>query len=152
MPRQAREASSSPESKLRAALQEVYDRHKHEVRVSPAWLATETMITLDKEKLAPALVYLAAHLELRQLARELCRAKWEPGDEIEQHELFPDLQSRYPIVRARGEDPEYVLLDHMTLADCEAMIARLRAEASAKLEHARALQIFAEAKFGRRTA
>jgi len=127
---------------LRLYIASIYERSEHAIKVSPSWLATEAMAKLDPDKISPHLVYLGCHLQLRQIARSICRAKFEPDDEeAEQHALFPDLQKRYPIVRqSRDDEPEYILLEHMSKDDVLFNVARLRKEASAKLVHADALE------------
>lgn len=129
------------EQKLRLVLLGIYERRSDEIRISPSWLATEAMNNLDAEKRSPALVYEAAHLQLRQIARSICRRKVEEdSEETEQHELFPNLQKRYPAVHTADAEPEYVLLEHLTEEDVAFNVRRLRAEADAKLHHADALE------------
>lgn len=139
------------ETKLRALLSEIYEFRTDEIRVSAAWLATEAMQRLDPNKTAPTLVYLAAHLQLRQLARSLFRHKFEADDdgEVEQHELFPDLQRRYPAAHSTDAEPEYVLLEHLTQEDVAFNVHRLRAEADAKMRHADALEAWWQDRNGR---
>jgi hypothetical protein len=102
------------------------------------------MRTIDPAGKAPSLVHLGCHLQLRQIARELLRGKYEPDDNSRddaQHELWPDLQERYPTARTAGsEEPEYVLLEHLTDEDIAYNVGRLRAEAEAKQHHADALE------------
>lgn len=135
--------------KLRDILAGIYERYRNEIRVSPSWLATEAMLKLDPDQVSPHLVYIGCHLELRQLAREFCRGKFMPAvdDIIEPDDLFPDLQKRYPSAQtADDEEPNYVLLDHMTDADIAFNVARLRSEAEAKLRHADRLEDFGRAR------
>jgi hypothetical protein len=137
------------EQKLQNLLQEIYESRKRDSRVSAAWLATEAMQELDPDRITQPLIYLAAHLELRQLARQILRKRFEPDEEEErtrdaQHELFPHLQRRYPAFHESGIDPEYVLLEDLTEKDVKFNINRLRSEALAKLNHARALEAWWE--------
>lgn len=130
---------------LRELLESIYERRIDEVRVSPAWLATEALLSLDPRKTAPTLVYRAAHLQLRQLARGLCRQRFEDdGEWTEQHDLFPNLQKRYPAVHTTEGEPEYVLLEHLTALDIAFNLNRLRREANAKLSHADALEAWSK--------
>ncbi len=62
------------------------------------------------------------------------------GIETEQDDLFPALQSRYPVAHSSDTEPEYVLLDHLTEADAMFNVNRLRREGEAKLHHADALE------------
>jgi hypothetical protein len=102
------------------------------------------MELIDSERRAPLLVHLGCNLQLRQIAREMLRGKYEPdgdSDADAQHSLWPELQKRYPTAKsARDGDPEYVLLEHLTDADLAYNIARLRSEAQSKLRHATALE------------
>ena len=101
------------------------------------------MLLLDGGRISPALVYLGCHLQLRQIAREMLRGKFEPdasADDDAQHELFPSLQKRYPAARSSNDNPEYVLLEELTAIDVAYNVARLRGEARAKQRHADALE------------
>lgn len=129
------------EGKLRGLLSGLYADRKAEQRISPAWLATEALQKLDPDRASPTLVYQAAHLELRQAARSICREKAGGGDfDGEQHELFPALQKRYPAAYSSDVEPEYVLLEHMSEADVRANVQRLRRESESKMAHADALE------------
>lgn len=129
------------EKKLREVLSQIYDRRASESRISPAWLATEAMRELDPGQASPSLVYIAANLQLRQIARGMCRNRFEADEEqTDQHSLWPNLQTRYPAVHSKDSEPEYVLLEDLTKADVEYNVQRLRAEAEAKLAHADALE------------
>lgn len=128
--------------KLADVIAKIIEDRRSSIVIHPTWVATEAMLTLDPEHLAPELVRLGCHLQLRQIARELCRRKFEDavGGESAQHEMFPELQVRYPTARsARREQPEYVLLEYMTEADVVYNVGRLRLEANAKNRHADAL-------------
>lgn len=128
------------EQQLRDILYAIYERRIGEVRISPAWLATEAMAKLDGDKKSPPLIYRAAHLQLRQLARNICRNKFEDdGAEADQHELWPNLQKRYPAAHSKDSEPEYVLLEHLKEPDVLYNYNRLYAEAESKTRHADAL-------------
>ncbi len=141
---------TSDERKLQVLLASVLDKHQHKASVRPAWLATETMATLDPNRMAPQLVYRAAHLQLRQMARALCRREYgeDAGDTAAQHNLFPNLQARYPSKRTvKDADPEYVRLENLTLEDVTYNVDRLRKEGRAKLKSADALEAWAQQRF-----
>jgi len=126
--------------RLYEVLAAIYARSNGEVRISPSWLATAGMAQLDPDRISPSDVYVAAHLQLRQIARGLCGKKCEDDGSAEQHELWPMLQKRYPAAHHNGDEPVYVLLDHLSEKDVAFNIGRLRKEASAKLQHADALE------------
>jgi len=131
----------------------VVELKKFDDRISPLWVATEAYQLLDPEKMSPKLVHLAAHLELRQLARQHLRKKYDPAEpENEQDELFPQLQSRYPTARSqRQDDPEYVKLEQMCHADVVYNATRMRRVGAAMAKHADALEAWWN-RFRRRSA
>lgn len=132
------------EHKLAETVARVIDLRHDAVSISPNWVATEAMLLLDPQHAAPALVYAGCHLQLRQVARQQLRGKYQPEDSAgEQHQLFPDLQTRYPTAHsAQAAEPEYVLLEHLPERDLDYNIARLEAEAIAKQKHADALRSY----------
>ena len=123
----------------------IIETRRDQTKISPSWIATQALIELDPDKKSIPLVYLAAHLEMRQIARGVLRQWFEDSDpetdegEPLQHELFPGLQRRYPTVRQKGDEPEYVRLEEMTDADIDYNVTRMRRESMAKLHHADAL-------------
>ena len=137
---------------LTAIILKLIDERRTERRISPSWVATEAMVIIDPDRVSPQLVRLGCHLELRQIARSVLRTRFAEADEDEeaskQHEMFPELQWRYPTSRSSHlEEPEYVRLEDMTDDDVSYNVARLRSEAMRKLAHADALEAW-----GRRRA
>jgi len=129
---------------IMAVIARIIDLRGTEKRISPSWVATEVMLHFDPKKTTEPNIYIMGHLQARQLARMHLRGRFE-GDSNEpadQHELFPELQKRYPAAVSTRDDgePEYVLLEEMADADYDFNIARLRKEANAKLRHADALE------------
>jgi hypothetical protein len=136
---------TNEEIKAKELIARIYDVRRDESRVSPRWLATEAMQSLDPGRTSHPLEYAMAHLQFRQMARAVCAGRWEEGapeEEVEcQHEMFPGLQKRYPTgARTEGNDPEYVLLEHLTEKDVAFNVARLRKESRAKAKHADRLE------------
>ncbi len=136
---------------LRNAVQVVIDAHKGEERINPAWVATEVMTKLGATDLRQSnpLVYLAAHLHLRHIARHVCRKQFEDDDnalDAAQQELFPGLQSRYPTSHSGKEPPSYVVRDSMTAKDVAFNVTRLRLEGRTKLGRADALEAWWKTK------
>jgi len=133
---------------LRNIIREILDARRTQVRLSPAWIATEAMVKLDAEDLQKAnpLVYLAAHLQLRQISRQQCRHQFDDAEEEAldpaQQEMFPGLQSRYPAMHAKKEEPHYVLRDSLSARDIAFNVRRLRREGRSKLERANALDVW----------
>ena len=103
------------------------------------------------------LIYIGCHLQLRQIAREVCRNLFEDEDADIKPEamnpMFPQLQWRYPMPRKPGEEPQYVLFDDMTEDVMRFNCKRLRYEGRAKLQHADALEAgFAEKEAAKRAS
>lgn len=134
------------ERRLAEIIQRIIDSRGEAISISPTWVAAEAMKEIDPERAAPMLVHAGCNLHLRQIARARLRHRYEPDDDVgEEHDLFPGLQRRYPTARsARTDEPEYVLLEHLTHIDIGYNVARLRAEASAKLAHADALKAYGD--------
>lgn len=114
------------------------------VAIVPADLAFAVYHQIDRRAMAPELVKFAAILELRQLAREVCRSSHRVGELVAeqaamQSSLFDvQLQPRYPA--HRGDDDAYVLRAHLTVGERRLNVERLRKESSAKTAHADALE------------
>jgi len=146
---------TAEESALTALVARIVDIRCGAVKISPAWIATEAMRELDPGRRSVDLVFGGCHLHLRQLAREQLRKRFETRDDelpSDQHEMFPDLQTRYPSARSKDNpEPEYVLLEHMSNVDVEYNVRRLRREGYAKLKHADALEAW-DARRGGRSA
>lgn len=132
------------ERKLAEIIARIIDSRGTAIKISPSWVAHEAMLELDPDRSSPLLVYAGCNLELRQIARGQLRGRFQPDDtEGEEHDLFPDLQRRYPTARsASKEDPEYVLLEHLEAVDIGFNVERLRAEGRAKLKHADSLEAY----------
>lgn len=130
------------ERKLRELVERIVAERERAVSVSPSWVATETMMHLDPERASEPCIYLAAHLQFRQVARQILGRKFERDDDAieDQHPLFPSLQRRYPLPHKRGEEPQYKLLDYLSGAELAFNVSRLRKEAAGKLAHADALE------------
>lgn len=112
-------------------------------RIFPTWVANEAMLRLDPARVSPPAIYHGCAMYARQVARERLRKTFEREEdgsaESAQHELWPELQARYPTRRVKGREETYVLLDEMTKDDVTYNVTRLRAEAHSKQKHADAL-------------
>jgi hypothetical protein len=138
------------ESQLVAIVARIIDTRRTEVRVIPAWIATEALKEIDPTGRSHPLVRTGCHLQLRQIARAQCRKLFEDdaGEETEpQFTGFKELPWRYPAAHSKGTlEPEYVLLEHMTRRDVEYNVRRLRREGQAKLDHADALEAWGRSR------
>lgn len=140
----------SEEKRLRELVLTVFDGREDAITISPAWLATETMVRLDPGRTSDPTIYLAAHLQFRQVARDVLRGRFQPQaepDEEAQHPLFPMLQRRYPLPHKRGEEPVYKRLEDLSSDEAAFNVARLSREAAGKLKHADALEAWRQQKF-----
>lgn len=113
----------------------------NQAQIAPSWAANAAYKELDPASIAPPLVRLAALQSLTQIARSLCRGKFEPDTDVpDQHELWPQLQTRYPIAHSKADEPVYVKLELLTEADVAWNVQRLEREGATKIKHARALR------------
>jgi hypothetical protein len=92
-------APSGPESPLVEIVVRIVDLRRDQPRTRPSWVATEAMLQIDPNRVIQQqypLAYLSSHLQLRQIARSVCRGLFEDDKPADgrQHELFPDLQWR----------------------------------------------------------
>lgn len=137
---------------------EAIDRRRAAPRLSPTAIAEEVLGKLDAEETSHPTVWVGCNLHVRQIARGQLAKRFDPiaedgdGDEgdyqPELPELFEGLQWRYPEApkdgAKRNPDQGYVLRDLMSAADVKWNVNRLRSEAAAKFEHARALEAWDE--------
>ena len=137
------------ESQLTEIVSRIIDIRRSQVKINPSWIATEALREIDPSSRSLALVRLGCHLQLRQIARGLCRKLFENDEDGEQPTFteFEGLQWRYPTARSRGNpEPEYILRDQMSDADIGFNAARLRSEARAKEAHADALEAWGRSR------
>lgn len=136
------EESISTTDGLVEILRAEYNRLEQDrvVGISIRDLADYAIRKMDKRKLSTPSMRWAATLEMRQLARSICRGHRKEDEEITeaQESLFEyKLQPRYPA--ERNDDEVYVLREELTLEERRLNAARLRKEGKAKLLHATAL-------------
>jgi hypothetical protein len=135
------------ESQLAEIVARIIDIRSAQVRINPAWIATEALKEIDPAGRSVDLVRVGCHLQLRQIARAACRKLFETGEDADEPEFagFKDLQWRYPTARSKGEpEPEYVLRDQMSDEDVAYNVRRLEREGRAKLAHADALRAWGQ--------
>lgn len=118
---------------------EIVNTNKSEAYLAPEWVANEVMRRVDPRRVSLPAVYGGCNLYIRQVARSLLREKFELQETC-QHELWPELQWRYPTKPEKSRKPVYVLLELMSAADIAYNVERLRKEANAKEKHADALE------------
>jgi hypothetical protein len=136
------------ESQLTRIVAHIIDLRRGQPRINPMLIATAAMREIDPLNRSPDLARLGCHLQLRQIARGLCRKLFEPDrPAVREPELFDGLQWRYPTMRSKGDtEPEYILRDLMSDDDIAYNVERLRSEAQAKLHHADALEAWGSAR------
>jgi hypothetical protein len=98
------------DEKLREIVARVIDTRRNTPRISPTWVANEAMFDLDRTR------------------------------EVERRFVLIWIGCNLELRSEEFEEPEYVLRDIMSDGDVKYNVARLRAEASAKNQHADALE------------
>lgn len=126
---------------IRNAVAKVIVENGDEGRIAASWVAHRVMTMLDPSRQSVPSVYWGCNEHVKQEAGLQLRGRYR-SNEIEdgQHDLFPELQKRYPQARKRGEEPCYVKLELMSEEDKDYNVARLRSEADTKQRHADALE------------
>lgn len=120
------------------------------ILVMPKTLAVATYRLISPEQADDRLVeYLSVEM-LKVMARKLLGQRFgvESDDgETYQADMFSGtLQHRYPLPRVKGEDPVYKLRSELTREERAWNVAQLRKSASARLEHADALEAEAQSQ------
>ena len=131
------------DNSLSDVISAIIERSTNQDEIMPSWVANAAYLELDPDELSPLRVKVAALLTFKQIARQLLRGKFEPQDDKDalQHELWPDLQQRYPSAHQTSDaEPTYVKLELLTDADIQWNVKRLRLEAATKIKHANALE------------
>lgn len=131
-------------------------RRSDEVSISPTWVATEALAQLGvksmlTQKGAGPIVYQLAHLQCRQIARQLLGKSYDPTrDAVKaQHSLWTDVQDRYPAAPSPDrEEPEYVRLEHLTVADWQFNVHRMQADVRSRSAHLDAFKSWGRQRFG----
>lgn len=118
----------------------IIERRRDEKKINAGWVAKEAMQTVDPDTVSIPCVYAASFEHSKQYARGLLRKTFDPVEEDSpQHELFTELQWRYPMRRPRGAEPAYVLREAMIEDDVDYNVERFLASSEALERHARAL-------------
>jgi hypothetical protein len=121
----------------------IYARQQSYKEISPISLADEGMQAIDFPRRLHPLGYIGCNYHLRQIARSFCRKKFDPVDPsaLQSADLFPEtLQERYPVRGMAGDEPRYVLREHLSPADRAYNVARMRRASVALQKHADALE------------
>lgn len=121
-----------------------------QVALSPTLLAVRTFDRFNSESVDIRIEWSSVE-HLKQMARKMLASKYgHDGEENEvyQSDMFSgQLQDRYPIPRAKGEDPVYKPRDLLTVDEMDWNIKQLRKSADARLRHADALQLFRDSLY-----
>ena len=79
---------------------EIIERRRDESRINPSWVANEAMKKWDPGREAHPCIYHGSFEHAKDVAREQLRDKFNPVEsDAPQHELFTELQWRYPVAR-----------------------------------------------------
>lgn len=111
------------------------------IEVSARDLAIEAACSLSIEQHLNNDAYILSLETLTRRGELVLRKKCgeDPDGETEQHELFPQLQKRYPIPVKGDSQHTYKLLDHLSDEEIDFNINRMKAEVYAKQAHVDAL-------------
>ena len=123
-----------------------------DIEVSPEHIASLAIKEIDPKNKAPVLMQWGCNLQCRVIARRLLARNFDPTKNEEaksaQNPLFPLLQDRYPTKRGGGST--YVLLDHITEAEAQYNIDRMRKHAASELAHADQLEAYITDRFAKK--
>lgn len=129
--------------RIRTDLQSIIDDQGQIEIVSPTSLAIALQNQYATSEIEPHIRYTSLE-GLKQIARGVLSGRYAAeSDEAEAHqgELFSGhLQTRYPVPRKRGEDPQYKLRWTLTAEERAWNVQTLRRSAKARLLHADALE------------
>ncbi|MGP9819227.1 hypothetical protein ACTZWW_04360 [Salinarimonas sp. NSM] len=138
----------NPHQRIRVELARQYESMADAVEVTYSALAYRVWELFSNGDEDPNIHYAALE-HYKQMSRAFLRARHDPdGEENEavQHDLdfgprfSGRLQDRYPVPRMKGEEPVYKLRQHLTASERAWNVRQLRRSASARLEHADALE------------
>lgn len=141
------EPQSMRHQRIMTEIENQYDALSDAILISPAALAKRVYDVFSSDKIDTHIEY--ASLEhLKQMSREYLRKTKDADAEASEaytQEKFDfqfsgQLQDRYPIPRKRGEEPVYKLRAHLSAVERAWNVEQLRKSATARLEHARALE------------
>lgn len=112
----------------------IINNDRTEVRISPKWIAEQVLKKVDPRRVSVPAVYGGCNLYVRQIARGLLRETFEEK-ETAQHNLWPELQWRYPVERAKHEEPTYALLETLREADYIYNAKRMIRDIASRTKH-----------------
>lgn len=119
------------------------------VVLSPTSLALAVQRRFIEQRVEPHIEYTSLE-HLKQMARRALARRYDTeGDENEAHqgEMFAgQLQDRYPLPKQAGDEPSYKLRGLMTAEEVAWNVKQLRKSATARLEHADALQAWSDGR------
>ena len=131
-------------NEILTAMQSRIDALGGAVFIMPTALAFATYTAISPSQDDDRLVAYLSVEALKDMARKLLAKKFDTESnetEAYQGELFSGkLQNRYPIPRARGDEPVYKLRSELTPEERRWNANQLRKSASTRLEHADALE------------
>lgn len=118
--------------------------------VSPSLVALKVYQRYGGTTDEPHVQYAAVE-HFKAMARKVLGDRYDPDGEqnnAHQGDMFSGLlQLRYPIRRARGDEPVYRPREALSQDDLDWNIAQLLKAAAARVEHANALQAYRDQRF-----
>ena len=144
----------SESAELAEAVRRAYEINRNVVAIDPEFIANGAMEIIRFAKSLHPVGWTGCNMHCRQIARSFCRRNFDPAEAAiesvsRQIDFFPDtLQDRYPRKHTKGQEPVYVLRDHLTEDDRWDNIDRMRKAAVALRKHADALETETRQLFG----
>jgi hypothetical protein len=133
---------------ISVAIQREIDSMGDAIALSPTSLAIAVQRSYASE-IEPHVQYTSLE-HLKQIARSVLSRRFDADAEESdayQGEMFAgQLQSRYPTPRGTGGEPIYKAREHLSASELTWNITQLRKSAAARLEHADALQAWADGR------
>jgi len=141
----ADERDKSDYRALKAAIYPTINKYRNARIIDPVQVATVVLTTLDQP-----MQQLAAHLQIRQIAREMLRHEYEAsereGEKAKRQPFLPNyplIQRRYPSADGKG----YIKAELMSDEDRDFNIRILRGKGGKLLEHADQLEAWTKNRF-----
>lgn len=119
---------------LKSAIRTVMAKHEDDEKISPFQIATEVM-----RQTTAQIRYVSSHLQIRQLARGMCRHDHDGKDH--RQPFLPNLplvQRRYPAEDGSG----YIKAEVLDKADGKFNVRRLRGKGNAIISHSNQLELY----------
>ncbi len=141
----------SMHEELTRALHQEIDNLDSAIVLSPATLAIAVQRKFANQKTMEPHIQYASLEHIKQMARTLMARRFDPDAEESasyQGQLFSGtLQEYYPVKLGKSQAPVYKKREALTHLEVQWNVTQLRKSARARLEHADALQAWADRRY-----